>query len=143
VDESSSADSHHLAWAGLSQSVELSTDDAEAMDVALALLPELRLAALAVARARRMALDYPITSAAGVQRLLGDEDSILAGGHQIDAGAIDRFLVKGDLPVEHEGELANVVYTALQRCVRRHQLEQALESFDAGLAGEGEQEVKS
>jgi hypothetical protein len=124
----------HLAWAGHCSSVELSADDVEAMDIALSLMPELRLAALAVARSRRLSLKYPIRSAATVQQLLGKEGRLTAGGHEIDAAAVRQFLVPGDLPIEHEGALANAVFTALQRCRRRQELEQALKSFDAGLA---------
>jgi hypothetical protein len=113
------------------------------MDLALSLVPELRLAALAVVRARQLGLKYPITSAAAVQRLLGHEGRLTAGGHAIEAADVRRFLVPGDLPIEHEGALVNVIYTALHRCRRRQQLEQALRQFDAGLAPDPDQEVMS
>jgi hypothetical protein len=51
--------------------------------------------------------------------------------------------VTGDLPIETEGELASVVYMGLQRCRQRQLLEQALESFDAGLAADPDQKMTS
>jgi hypothetical protein len=143
MTESSSTGPAYLAWAGLSKSIDLSADDVEAMDMALALVPELRLAALAVARARQRNVEYPISSSATLEQLLGDEGRLTAGGHDIDAEGIRRFLVPGDLPIDHEGDLVAVVYAALQRCRRRQQLEQALEVFDAGLASDPDQEVSS
>jgi hypothetical protein len=62
VEDSPGASPPYLAWAGLSRSVDLSPEDVEAMDIALALVPELRLAALAIVRAREMEVTYPITS---------------------------------------------------------------------------------
>lgn len=41
------------AWAGFSQEIVLCDDDVQAIDIALSLVAELRLAALAVARSRR------------------------------------------------------------------------------------------
>ncbi len=123
----------YLAWAGHCNTIELSADDFEAMDIALSIVPELRLAALAIARARQLSLTYPITSVATLQQLLGKEGRLTAGGHEIDVAAIKKFLIPGDLPIEHEGALANVVYTALHRCRQRQHLEQALKSFDTGL----------
>lgn len=130
-----------LAWAGISKSIELSPADFEVMDIALSLMPELRFAAMLMARSRQLDLKYPISSTTSLKALLGESGRLLAGGHEIDAAAIRRFLVPGDLPIEHEGALANVIYTALQRCRQRQVLVQALESFDDGLApdpdGEG------
>lgn len=134
----------HLKWAGASRSVKLSVDDdAEAMDIALALVPELRLAALAVVRARALRVEFPIVSVAELQQLLGGDDELSAAGHQINAAEIRRFLVPGDLPIENEGALVTVVYVALQRCLRREQLEQDLRSFDAALAADPDSPVGS
>ncbi|MFC8202237.1 hypothetical protein ACFUTV_43700 [Streptomyces sp. NPDC057298] len=128
-------------WAGLCREIPLIPEDFEAMDTALALVPELRLAALAIARARRLRLGYPIRSTREVAELLGEEGRLSAGGHDIDPDEIRRYLVPGELPIHNEQGLAAVVYYALQRCRRRQQLEQALRAFDEQLLPDPDIEV--
>jgi len=141
MEESGYSGPAHLAWAGLGRTVRLSSGDLEAMDIALALVPEARLAALAVARARELKLEFPIASAAAVQKLLGGEQRLSGGGHEIESEDVRRYLVPGDLPIHDEAELATVIYTALHRCKQRASLQQALEAFDSGLASDPDEEV--
>jgi hypothetical protein len=133
----------YLAWSGVGQTVELSSDDWRAMDVALALVPEARIAALAVSRAESMSIEYPITSTAQIASLLGNEDKLIAGGHEIDIGSIKRYVAAGELPIAHEGQLASVVYLALKRCTQRYLLEQNLRYFDAALDIDADEAVVS
>ncbi|MFF7312032.1 hypothetical protein [Streptomyces sp. NPDC008137] len=123
--------------------IPLTPEDFEAMDTALALVPELRLAALAVSRARCLGFRYPIRSTRTVAELLGEEGRLSAGGHDIDRAEIRRYLVPGELPIENEGALATVVYHALQRCRQRQQLERALRTFDEALLPDPDTEVTS
>lgn len=125
----------HLQWSGTAEGLQFDVDDFVAMDVALALVPELRIAAAAVARARKEKKPFPIDSADKIVALIGAVGSSLdLGGHQLDAKGVEKFMVPGDFPIDNEGELANAVWTALQRCKQREVLRQALDAFEAGLA---------
>jgi len=123
----------HLARAGGPKGIDLTPNDFEAMDLALALVPELRISALAVRLARQSGSEYPITGPEGLVRLLSGEARLSIGGHEIDANSIQRFFVSGDFPIENEVELASTVYVALNRCRYREQLQRAIEQLDAGL----------
>lgn len=127
-----------MPWAGHTNTIELTVSDAEAMDIALALVPELRLAALAISRARKLGVRYPIESTGAIISLLEGEQKLSLGGHEIDAAAIRQYLVAGDFPVNHEGELANAVYIALTRCRQHQHLQQSLKLFEEGIASDAD-----
>lgn len=123
----------HLAWTGGNRAVDLTPDDFEAMDVALSLIPELRLVALAIRRARRTGLTYPLTSPDQLKQLLGGKRKLVAAGHHIDAKSIRRYLIADDFPIENEGELASIVYIALNRCFRHEEIRLELEAYEQEL----------
>lgn len=122
----------HLAWAGGDKNVPLGREDFEAMDIALSVVPELRVAALAVQRARQTGTAFPIRDPSGIVQLLQGQGGSM-GGHQVDPKSVRRYLVATDFPIENEGDLAATVYVALSRGVRRAQLRSQLDGFDAGL----------
>jgi hypothetical protein len=122
-----------LTWTGGTKGVDLTPDDFEAMNVALSLVPELRLVALAIVRARRAGVAYPLSSPSQIEQLLEGERDLVAGGHHIDARTIRRYFTTSDFPIEHEGDLASTVYLALNRCVRHEQLRLELDTFEREL----------
>jgi len=124
----------YLQRMGGPRGVIFTTNDLEAMDIALSLVPEARVAALAVMLARGARSDYPIVDAAGIIQLLGDTSVLEAAGHKIDASSIEQFFVAGDFPIANEVELASRVYIALHRCNHRAQLQAALDHFDRNLS---------
>ena len=92
-------------------------------------------------RAHHLGLSYPIRSTHAVAELLGEEGRLSAGGHENDRSEIRRYPVPGELPIENDGALANVVHHALQRCRRRQQLERAPETFGEALLPDPDVEV--
>ena len=124
----------YLRGMGGPKGVSFTTDDFEAMDIALSLVPEARIAALAVILARKAGSSFPVADAAGVIQLLGDDTVLEVCGRKIDPSSIEQFFVAGDFPIENESALASRVYVALQRCSHRAQLQRTLEHFDRDLS---------
>ena len=127
----------YLQRMGGPKGITFTTNDFEAMDIALSLVPEARVAALAVMLAREAGSNFPITDTAGVIQLLGDDSVLEVGGHEIDAASIRQFFVAGDFPIGNEAELASRVYVVLHRCNHRARLEGALKHFDSELSAPG------
>jgi hypothetical protein len=130
---SESSGPHYLTWTGGTKAIDLNPDDFQPMDVALSLAPELRLVALAVVRARRAGIAYPLSSPRQIEHLLEGKRDLVAGGRHIDARHIQRYLTASDFPIEHEGDLASTVYLVLNRCVRHEQLCLELEAYEREL----------
>jgi hypothetical protein len=133
----------HLAPLGGAKGITFTSSDFKAMDLALSLVPELRIAAFAVRLAQESGTDYPIVSPSQLTRLLGETAVLQAGGHEMDGDSIHRFFVSGDFPIGNEAELVSRVYVALNRCRHLVQLQLSLRQFEEGLAapvevGEGD-----
>lgn len=120
------------AWPGIAASVPLNDSDEEVMEAALSLVPELRIVAFYLKRARELSLQYPLDGVGDLEPLLQDEGENM-GGHRVGPEGLRRYVVTADFPVEHEGELASLIYAALGRCAARDKLRSALEHFDAEL----------
>jgi hypothetical protein len=121
-----------LKWAGQARSIPMPREEADILDMALSLVPELKVAALAVSRARQAGIEYPIANTEPIRGLVGK--GLRAGGHSIMPDEIARFLLPGDFPIDTEPELLNVVYVTLNRCRQREALAAAIDQFDAALA---------
>lgn len=102
-------------WRGASADIQLGHEDAEVMEVALSLVPEVRLCALALKWARAAKVHYPIMGVEDLVRAFPHQQ-FKGGGHFIDAQGIRTFLAKEYFPIENEGELLSRVYLALVRC---------------------------
>lgn len=111
------------AWRAVCEPIRFGPEDVEVLDLALSVVPDLRICALALkqARARRMA--YPVKSADDLIAHL-DDGRLVAGRHVIDAQEIRAYLHPGFFPIEHEGALLSAVYAGL--C--RQRIEQAATS---------------
>jgi hypothetical protein len=111
------------AWRAACEPIPFEREDFEVLDLALCLVPDLRICALALKQARRRQLAYPVKS---VEDLIAhlDDGRLVAGRHVIDADEIRTYLHAGLFPLAHEGALLSAVYSGL--C--RQRLEQAAAS---------------
>jgi hypothetical protein len=102
-------------WAAVGADVKFDQDDFEILDLTLHLIPELRICAMALKRARKQGIEYPIKSAAELSKLL--EQRIETGcGRSISSTAISKYTKKEFFPIEHEGHLVSTVYLGLMIC---------------------------
>jgi hypothetical protein len=99
---------------------DLTIADADAMDAVLSLLPDARLAAVAVARIASRSGTYPIRTAA--------DFAAAVGGSSLVA-----YLSSGDLPVEGPIDLAGAILAARRRCRQHQHLRESLEEFERDL----------
>ena len=102
-------------WAAVGADVKFDQDDFEVLDLTLHLMPELRICAMALKRARKHGIQYPIKSATELSKLL--EQPVETGcGRSISATAISKYTKKEFFPIEHEGQLISTVYLGLMIC---------------------------
>jgi hypothetical protein len=106
-------------WSGVCSDITFERDDFEVLDLALQLIPELRLCALALKRARAAKLQYPIESVDALTGLLPNE-RFVGAGHHITSRDMRHYLPAEFFPIAHEGELVSRLYLALTRC--KHEL---------------------
>ncbi|KZB85661.1 hypothetical protein [Amycolatopsis regifaucium] len=103
------------SWKGPGDRITFEPQDFEALDIALHVVPDLRICALAVKLARAEKVRYPITDPTPLVKLL-PRSRFVAAGHDITEKAIRAHLPAELFPIRHEGELAERVYIALLRC---------------------------
>jgi hypothetical protein len=103
------------AWQGASADIVFEPADFDVLDITLSLMPELRICALAVKRARAANVKYPITLADQLVVLL-ENRRFATAGHQIEAEDVGKYMPKEFFPIEHEGELISRIFIALARC---------------------------
>lgn len=108
------------SWRAVCEPIPFTSEDFEVLDLALCVVPDLRICALALKQARQKRLAYPVKSAEELIARLED-GRLLAGRHVIDAEEIRTYLHPGLFPIEHEGALLSAVYAGLTR----QRLEQA------------------
>jgi len=109
-------------WQGASAEIAFEPADFDVLDIALSLIPELRIAALVVKRARQAKINYPIDRAEVLVALLGKKRIVVAG-HRIAPDDVAAYLPPEFFPIAHEGELVSRAYLGLMRC-----------SYEVGLA---------
>lgn len=102
-------------WQGVSADLIFTPNDFDILDLTISLIPELRLCAYILKRARLVHIQYPIT---GIEALLPilEKGRLVACGHHIEEDAIRTYMPTQFFPINHEGELISRVYIALQRC---------------------------
>jgi len=118
-------------WRAPAEPVKFTAKDFEVLDLALCLVPDLRICALALKQARASKLTYPVKSAEELIAHL-DDGQLVAGRHVIDPGEIRTYLHEGLFPIEHEGALLSAVYAGLGR----HRTEMAILVAAHGKANE-------
>lgn len=101
-------------WRAACEPIAFAPEDFEILDLALCVIPDLRICALALKQARRTRLAYPVKSVEDLMPHL-DEGRLVAGRHVIDADEIRTYLHPGLFPIEHEGALLSAVYAGLSR----------------------------
>jgi hypothetical protein len=103
-------------WEGHGGDIVFQPEDFDILDLTLSLMPELRICAAAVKRARSAKLRYPISSPDQLNALLDNGKHASSGGHEIKAEDIPKYMPKEFFPIEHEGALISRIYIALIRC---------------------------
>jgi hypothetical protein len=103
------------AWHGAGASLEFEPGDFEIVDLVLGQIPELRLCAAALKRARAANLPYPIPSADALKPLFGGK-IFDGGGHRFGPDDVAKFMPAEFFPIGNEGELVSRMYVALVRC---------------------------
>ena len=104
-----------LAWHGVGASIRFAPEDFEVLDLTLGQIPDLRVCAHILKKARQIELKYPVTGPRKLFKLLGNK-SWSGGGYEIEAACIERFMVPQWFPLDNEGDLVSRIYLALMRC---------------------------
>lgn len=104
-----------VRWKGASAQIPFEPEDFDVLDIVLNLIPELRICAVAVKRARASQIEYPIGNVDEIVNLLRGEN-FEGGGHHITEKDVRHYLVPEYFPIAHEGELVSRIYLALTRC---------------------------
>jgi hypothetical protein len=103
------------AWHGVGATLEFEPSDFEILDMVLGQIPELRICATALKRARAAGLEYPIGSPKALRVLFGGQ-VFEGGGHRFGPDEIARFMPAEFFPIHTEAEFVGRVYIALVRC---------------------------
>ncbi len=101
-------------WRAFGEQIEFAAEDWEVLDLALSLVPDLRICALALKYARAKKVHYPIESVSELIKHL-ENGRFIAGRHVIDTEEIKTYMQDGFFPIEHEGALLSRIYAALGR----------------------------
>lgn len=107
------------AWRGDTLGLTLEAEDLELIDNVLCVIPELRAVAFLGREARRRGLTYPVSDVDQLVALL-DADTIVLGGHRIDAETVRNAVPDEWFPLNHEGELLSATLLGLRRCEAEH-----------------------
>jgi hypothetical protein len=102
-------------WRGSDTGISFEVSDFEILDLVTDVIPELRVCALAIKRARARGLAYPLGSADEIAALVEGDCETLAG-HDVTAQDVHTYLPEDFFPIQHEGELASRIYLGLMRC---------------------------
>ena len=106
------------AWHGAGAELRFDPSDFEVIDLVLGQIPELRICAMALKRARATKLKFPLSSAKDLFGLL-ESRRFTGGGHEFGTKDIKTYLPAEFFPIHDEGELVSRLYIALLRC--RHE----------------------
>lgn len=104
------------------------------MDAVLSLLPEARLAAVAVARIASPER-YPIRSASDLSAAIDSGGGADGDDQNAKPTLLADYLVPDDFPIEGPIDLARVVLSSLRRCRRHQRLRDSLAAFERELHG--------
>ena len=104
-----------IAWHGAGAELRFDPSDFEVIDLVLGQIPELRVCAFALKRARATNLKFPLSSAKDLFGLLQNR-RFAGGGHEFGTKDIATYLPAEFFPIIDEGELVSRLYIALLRC---------------------------
>ena len=102
-------------WRANEPPLNLTTDDLDLVDLVLSVYPELRVVLYIGQRLRAKGTVYPIGSIKDLLTMLG-EDTVIVGGHRIDAESVVGMMPREWFPIAHEGEMLSMAHLALVRC---------------------------
>jgi hypothetical protein len=102
-------------WRGAGADIQFNHEDFEVMELAMGIVPEVRICALVLKWARHANLQYPIQSVDTIAQAFPHK-RYTGGGHIIDPESIVAFMAKEYFPIDHEGELLSRTYLTLMRC---------------------------
>jgi len=102
-------------WRGAGADIQFAPEDFEVMELAMGVVPEVRLCAVVLKWARDGNLQYPVQGVDDIIQVFPHKQFV-GCGHEIDPGGIRAFMAKEYFPIEHEGELLSRTYLALMRC---------------------------
>jgi hypothetical protein len=111
------------AWHGAGADLRFEPADFEVVDLVLGQVPELRICAMALKRARAKHLKYPVKDAAALAGLL-ENGRFVGGGHAFVEKDIGTFMPPEFFPIHDEGEFVSRMYIALVRCRHEEHLKQ-------------------
>jgi hypothetical protein len=103
------------AWHGAGADLRFEPSDFEVVDLVLGQIPELRICAFALKRARATKLQFPIAEAKTLFPLL-EKRQFEGGGHEFGTKDIATFMPPEFFPILDEGEFVSRMYVALLRC---------------------------
>jgi len=103
-------------WQRSSTDIEFKPDDFDILDLTLNYIPELRICALAIKRARAAQVRYPLETADKLIGLLDDGQRFVGAGHRIKAEHVRAYMPQEFFPIEDESDLISKIYLALLRC---------------------------
>jgi hypothetical protein len=121
------------AWHGPCADLQFEPEDFEVIDLTLGQIPELRICALALKRARARKLKYPVRNAKALSVLIG-KGKFEAGGHKISPSDIGRYMPTDFFPLANEGDLVSGIYMALMRCRHEEALKMQTSRYTAKKA---------
>jgi hypothetical protein len=103
------------SWHGAGADLEFEPSDFEVVDLVLGQIPELRICATALKRARAAKLTFPINEPKSLFGLFQGK-KFKGGGHEFGTDEAVTYMPPEFFPINHEGELVSRMYTALVRC---------------------------
>ncbi|WP_299088223.1 hypothetical protein [uncultured Microbacterium sp.] len=109
---------------------DLTTADADAMDVVLSLVPELRYVSAVVAYAARTRDTYPILTSERFAGLLLVQPQVEVEGGVLDVVRLCRHVPEHALPISDPVMLARAALEAINRCRQHEHLRLALAAFE-------------
>jgi hypothetical protein len=102
------------AWHGPGHELRFEPEDFDIVDLVLGQVPELRICAWALKRARRIGIQYPIKDARALGRLL-EGDKFAAAGLEFSRDHISRLMPSEFFPIADEADLVSRTYIVLIR----------------------------
>jgi hypothetical protein len=103
------------SWHGLGADLEFKSSDFEIVDLVLGQIPELRICAFALKRARDVNLTFPIKEPKSLFGLFQGK-KFKGGGHEFGTNDVVSYMPVEFFPINNEGEFVSRIYTALIRC---------------------------
>lgn len=102
-------------WRGSGIDIKFKPTDFEVTELALGIIPELRICAMALKWARKAGIHYPVEDVEQIVKAF-PHTKFQGGGHEITTDSIRALMPSEYFPIQHEGELLSKAYLSLMRC---------------------------